>query len=71
MGRRSNATLVEIDAGGLRWAKSSASDSGGSSCLEVALADDVVLLRDSRNRAGARLSIPAVSWADFLGRTRG
>lgn len=66
MGRRSNAYLVEVDACGLRWAKASMSGGGGAACLELATADGLVLVRDSRDRSGPRLSFPALNWEDFL-----
>lgn len=66
MGRRSDPYLVEVDACGLRWVKSSFSSDGGGGCVELATADRGVVVRDSRDRRGPRLAIPALSWADFL-----
>jgi hypothetical protein len=47
------------------WRKSSYSGNNGGDCVEVAGATGVVLVRDTVNRAGALLSIPASAWQDF------
>jgi len=47
-----------------RWRKSMASDSGG--CLEVAVVDGSVLVRDSKNRDGVMLRFAPKAWAVFL-----
>jgi hypothetical protein len=64
---RCRPCLVEVDASGLRWAKSSASNSQGDDCLEVAADGDVVLVRSSHHRA-VRLALPSRAWAAFLSR---
>ncbi|SFD34826.1 DUF397 domain-containing protein [Streptomyces aidingensis] len=55
------------------WRKSSYSDNGGPSCLEVR--DGIagaVPVRDSKQPEGAQLRVPASAWAAFLGHlTRG
>ena len=51
------------------WRKSTASNSGG--CLEVAVLNGSVLVRDSVNRAGAVLTLSPAAWSDLLARTRG
>jgi hypothetical protein len=64
---RNKPQLVEVEPSGVRWAKSSASGvSGSTSCVEVALAGNVVLVRTSRHRTGPRLVFPASSWDFFL-----
>lgn len=66
MGRRGTAHLVEIDPSGLRWAKSSASNtSSGSNCVEIALVRDLAVLRCSRNRA-RHLTVPAGGLASLV-----
>jgi hypothetical protein len=66
---RNAAWTVEVDPSGLRWCKSSASSSGGdSNCVEITWSGGVVLVRNSRDRAGGRLAVPADSWAAFLSR---
>jgi hypothetical protein len=47
------------------WRKSSYSGNGGGNCVEVANASPVVLVRDTKNRDGGVLSIPADAWARF------
>jgi uncharacterized protein DUF397 len=53
-----------IDGGGLGWRKSSRCDSG--SCVEVAVTDEHVLLRDSADPDGPRLTFTSAEWAEFL-----
>jgi hypothetical protein len=47
------------------WRKSSYSDVNGGSCVEVA-SDNFVLIRDTTNRDGFTLSVPASAWSVFL-----
>jgi hypothetical protein len=47
------------------WRKSTHSAQGGSSCVEVAATGDV-LIRDTTDRGGVTLSVPAAAWASFL-----
>lgn len=61
--------VVEVDSAGLVWRKSSGSaNGGGADCVEWAVDVDAVLVRNSRDRAGARLSFPPTAWAAFLTR---
>lgn len=48
----------------LVWRKSSYSTSGN--CVEVAIQDEVVHIRDSKNPNLAVLSIPSSSWLEFI-----
>jgi hypothetical protein len=50
------------------WRTSSRCDSG--TCVEVAVTDDHVLLRNSSDPDGPRLSFTRAEWAEFLGRVR-
>ncbi|RPK82210.1 hypothetical protein EES46_27325 [Streptomyces sp. ADI98-10] len=55
------------DAAGLRWFKSSYSDSSnGSECVEVATATDAVHVRDSKCVQGPRLAVTPGAWAGFV-----
>ena len=45
--------------------KSSYSDANGGACVEVA-SDDVVMVRDTTDRGGFMLSVPASAWTRFL-----
>ncbi|MFF3892086.1 DUF397 domain-containing protein [Streptomyces sp. NPDC001812] len=50
------------------WFKSSYSDSSNpSDCVEVAISSGAVLIRDSKNARGPRLTLTPTAWADFLG----
>jgi hypothetical protein len=44
------------------WRKSSYSGSNGGDCVEVA---DGVMIRDTKDRDGVALSIPAGAWEKF------
>jgi hypothetical protein len=52
------------------WRKSSYSADDGN-CAEAASAAGSVLVRDTRNRAGVTLSIPAGAWRAFAAQLRG
>jgi hypothetical protein len=47
------------------WRKASYSGNGGGNCVEVGNAARVVLVRDTTNRDGVTLSIPADAWQTF------
>jgi hypothetical protein len=55
-----NGGCVEVG-----WRTSSYS-SNGAACVEVAPAPDGVLVRDSKDRDGPALSVPAAAWRAFL-----
>ena len=49
------------------WKKSSRSNgNGGNNCVEVAILDAGVAVRDSKNRSGPALIFNAVEWAAFV-----
>lgn len=50
------------------WRKSTASNSGG--CVEVAIVEGSVLIRDSANPDGGMLRLPPAAWSAFLARAR-
>jgi hypothetical protein len=56
----------------LTWRKSSYSGngSGGGQCVEAAASADAILVRDTANRAGMVLSVPADAWRKFTGTLR-
>ena len=47
------------------WRKSSRS-TGGNDCVEVAQTETSCLVRDSKNRGGARLAVRPQAWAAFI-----
>ena len=53
---------VEVGA----WRKSSYSNGGTGTCVEVGTATTGVQVRDTTNRAGAVLAIPAAAWRALL-----
>lgn len=52
------------------WRKSSYSDANGGNCVESASGHGVVLVRDTTNRDGGTLSVPAAAWAKFTATLR-
>ena len=50
---------------GLNWRKASYSGSGGGSCVEVADAASVVMVRDTTDRDGGTLAFTAEAWTVF------
>jgi hypothetical protein len=47
------------------WRKSTYSDANGGQCLETASDGGAVLVRDTTDRDGPALSIPAAAWQQF------
>ncbi len=47
------------------WRKSSYSSGDGGQCVETASAESTVLVRDTTDRGGAVLAVPAGAWAAF------
>ncbi|MEW1628824.1 DUF397 domain-containing protein [Streptomyces sp. NPDC089173] len=59
--------MISEPPAGLRWFKSSYSDSSNSNeCVEVATAPDAVHVRDSKNAHGPRLILAPAAWAGFV-----
>jgi hypothetical protein len=48
------------------WIKSSYSTSDGPDCVEVATASAHILVRDSKNPDGPRLTLAPTAWTAFL-----
>jgi uncharacterized protein DUF397 len=60
-----------MNATNLRWWKSSRSGSGANStCVEVATADGVWYVRDSKNPDGGTLSVHSGQWQAFVAEVR-
>jgi Domain of unknown function (DUF397) len=56
------ADCVEVGT----WRKSTHSGGNGANCVEVATTTADVLVRDTTDRAGATLAIPASAWRALL-----
>ena len=52
------------------WRKSSYSGTSGNACLETASGAGLILVRDTTDRAGFTLSVPADAWARFTASLR-
>ncbi|GAA0387504.1 DUF397 domain-containing protein [Streptomyces luteireticuli] len=50
----------------LVWRKSSYSGTEGTDCVEVALTQAAVHIRDSKHFNGPRLTVPCAAWAEFV-----
>ena len=53
------------------WRKSSYSDANGGACAEVAGRNGAILVRDTTNRDGVTLTVPAPAWRAFTAQIRG
>jgi hypothetical protein len=47
------------------WRTSTYSDSNGGQCVETASSNGIILVRDTTDRDGATLDIPAGAWQSF------
>jgi hypothetical protein len=52
------------------WRKSSYSGANGGNCVETANGDGVIVVRDTTNREGVTLGVPAAAWARFTASLR-
>ena len=57
---------MSTDTGGIRWRKSSRSDSQGGNCVEVAGDGHVWYVRDSKDPDGGMLTVSGTAWRAFL-----
>ena len=57
--------MPALDLSRAVWRKGSRSNGAGGSCVEVALADRVIAVRDSKNPEGPKLTLPASVWSSF------
>ncbi|MFH8259766.1 DUF397 domain-containing protein [Streptomyces roseolus] len=55
----------------LDWFKSSYSNGGGETCVEVANTPGTIHVRDSKNAEGPRLAFAPAVWAGFVDAQRG
>lgn len=54
---------------GMNWRKSSYSNGGEATCIEVGTAEGV-LIRDTTDQDGTTLSVPTAAWTTFLSTIR-
>ena len=52
------------------WRKSSYSNGQGGDCVELASDSGTVMVRDTKNRQGGTLAVPAEAWAKFTASPR-
>ena len=57
--------MNSLELGNLRWRKSTRSNNGGANCVEVAAAESVVAVRDSKDREGPVLTTSPSDWLNF------
>jgi hypothetical protein len=60
--------VVDFDEPCIAWRKSTTSSTG--QCVQVAVVDGSVLVRDSANPDGVVLSLPLAAWSAFLAHAR-
>jgi hypothetical protein len=51
----------------VNWRKSSYSTNGGENCVETASDSGAILVRDTTDRDGGTLVVPAAAWERFVG----
>jgi hypothetical protein len=52
------------------WRTSTYTGNGGGNCVEVGHAANAVIVRDTKNRGGLVLNVPAHAWAKFTASLR-
>jgi Domain of unknown function (DUF397) len=58
---------IPVNVSDLMWRKSSRSGNGGNgNCVEVAFAESVVAVRDSKKPDAGMLTLPQSAWTTFL-----
>ncbi|MGW4048078.1 DUF397 domain-containing protein [Streptomyces sp. NPDC004721] len=55
----------------LAWRKSTYSGDDSGDCVEVASCPTTIHVRDSKNTAGAQLTLSPTAWPEFIGFTAG
>lgn len=60
--------MADSEESCITWRKSTATNTG--SCVEVAVVDGSVLIRDSKIPNGVVLRLPSAAWSAFLTRAR-
>jgi Domain of unknown function (DUF397) len=65
-GRTTRGVTSVRDLPSIRWRKSRYSDDQGDNCVEVAVVDDQVLVRDSKDPDGPTLAFTPSEWRAFI-----
>jgi hypothetical protein len=60
-----------VDLSRVRWRKSSRSGETGDNCVELAVVDGLIAVRDSKNPTQPALIITASVWVAFADRLKG
>ncbi|MFI0367776.1 DUF397 domain-containing protein [Actinomadura sp. 1N219] len=58
--------MIELDLSSALWRKSSHSGETGGECIEVAVVDPAVAVRDSKDPDGPKLVLAAGEWRAFI-----
>ncbi|WP_233574258.1 DUF397 domain-containing protein [Amycolatopsis panacis] len=61
---------VTFDPGKAVWRKSSYSSGGEANCVEVAMQDEVVAVRDSKDPQGGYFTLSPEGWQALLSKVR-
>ena len=61
---------ITVDLSRAKWRKSSFSGGGGSNCVEVAGARQVIAVRDSKDALGPVLVIGQRAWRQFAAKVK-
>jgi hypothetical protein len=51
---------------GQTWRTAGYTGNGGGNCVEVGHAAGVIVVRDTKDRGGLMLNVPADAWASFI-----
>jgi hypothetical protein len=59
-----------MEGAGMNWRKSSYSGNGGGNCTEVATTANLVLVRDSKDTDGPKLTFGRQAWETFAAKVK-
>lgn len=58
--------MTQFDISRLEWHTSTRTANSGANCVEVAMAEPAVFVRDSKDRAGPVLAFGVAGWVAFM-----